>query len=235
MATRPGALPARLADGSSAPTGPAESVRRRVDGQLGRAHERPAFDLAQAAKLDVAGQRAGKRDILERRVVVPSSLRERRAPGLAIVGDADLEVLDAAVGAVLAGDVEEPLDASRGSPDRRPARADIRASRRQTRCARSCRGRRRRPGPARNPGRSYRRRASRFRPAPQPTTRLRGSNRGWLDRPGCSVLSHRGPPTWDRPVGLEASAPPWPCGLRGLRRIRLASGSPRLTTLSAEL
>ena len=53
--------------------------------------------------------------MLERRVVVPSPLCQGRTPDLAIVGGADLEVLDAAVGAVLAGDVEKPLDTSRGT------------------------------------------------------------------------------------------------------------------------
>ena len=64
---------------------------------------------------------------------------------------------------------------------------------------------------------------------------LRGSSRGSRDRPGCSVLSQRGPPTWVRPVGLAGSAPPALAGSSACAGSGWLSGSPRFTTLSAEL
>ena len=162
-------------------------------------------------------------------------LRDGLAPGLAVVGNPDLEVLDAAVRAVLAGNVEQSLDAARAAQindqlvrisGRRtdklgvPDRAEVAVA---------------------GPGRLVIRRVaiggelldSGLRQSP--TSTLRESSRGW---PG--KRDARWFPTGARrratgPWGSQASAPPWPCGLRGLRKIRLASGSPRLTTLSAEL
>ena len=91
------------------------SQRRRVDRQLGCAHERPAFDLAQTAELDKTPARAGKGDILEGGVVAPAPLSNRHTPGLAIVGDPDLELLDATVRRILARHIEKSLDLSRGA------------------------------------------------------------------------------------------------------------------------
>ena len=160
---------------------------------------------------------------------------ERLAPGLAVDRDADLEVLDAAVGRVLAGDVEQSLDVARrpevddqlvrvagrrtdelGVPDRgqiavaglgRFVTRGVAVGGESLGSRRDQSGDRRFADPVED--RSIRRDARCF--------------------PIC------GPPTWVRPVGLAGSGSPLPCGLLGLRRIRLASGSPRFTTLSAEL
>ena len=73
-----------------------------LDGDLGSAHERTPLDLVEAAKLNKAGDRRGEGDVFEGRVVVPPPAGQGLAPGLGVLGDADLEVLDAATGGILA-------------------------------------------------------------------------------------------------------------------------------------
>ena len=70
--------------------------RRRLNGDLRRAHDGLAIHLAQAAELDEAGDGAGKGDLLERRVVGPGAAGEGSRPGLAVGRDADLVLPDAA-------------------------------------------------------------------------------------------------------------------------------------------
>ena len=89
--------------------------RSGFDDELGGAHDGPAFDLGETTKLDIPRGRRGEGHVLERRIVFPSSAGDGLAPGLAVLRDADFEVPDAAVGRVLARDVEDSLDRTRGA------------------------------------------------------------------------------------------------------------------------